>query len=220
MPLKFILVDLLICYDLGHMKVEVITFDLDGVYFVNGKGKFIESLKRLGVNEEESLRVFLRSSQMNQEYKNGRMTDEEFWSWAIDQWRLNWDWQRIVDLLIEGYEVDREVAGIVRELRNKGYKTAICSNNFPARIAGLQKKFGFLNDFDVVVLSYEVGMSKPDKRIFEELVRKSKAEPEEIIFADDNEMNLAGAREVGITTFVYEGFDKYLEQLKGLGVKL
>lgn len=200
--------------------IKVITFDLDGVYFPNGKVNFISALGKLGISEDEAKRVFLKSPQMNQEYKNGKMTDEEFWSWAVSEWKLNQSWQEIVRLMIDGYDVNESVVTTVRGLREKGYKTAICSNNFPARVNGLQQKFGFLDNFDVAVFSFEVGASKPNKKIFEELVKKSQVEPSAIVFADDNPDNLIGAKEVGITTFLYEGFEKYLEQLKSEGVKV
>ena len=70
------------------MEIKVITFDLDGVYFPNGKANFISALVKLGVNEDEAKRVFLKSSQMNQDYKNGTMTDEQFWTWALKEWKL------------------------------------------------------------------------------------------------------------------------------------
>lgn len=200
------------------MEIKVITFDLDGVYFPNGKANFIKSLENLGVSEDEAKRIFLKSPQMNQEYKNGKMTDEEFWLWAVSEWKLNLSWKEVVDLMIEGYDVDDNVVSTVKQLREAGYKTAICTNNFPARISGLQERFSFLNDFDVIVLSYEVGESKPSKKIFEELVKKSGVEAGSIVFADDNSDNLDGAKDVGITTFLYEGFEKYLGQLKSVGV--
>ncbi len=200
--------------------MRVITFDLDGVYFPNGKANFIAALGKLGVSEEEAKRVFLKSGQMNWQYKNGKMTDAEYWSWAVAEWGLNLAWQEIVDKLIDGYDVDEKVVEAVKLLRKKGYKTAICSNNFPARVNGLQKKFGFLDNFDVAVFSFEVGASKPDIKIFEALVNKAQTEAKLIVFADDSSDNLAGAREAGITTFLYEGFDKYLEQLKSVGVEL
>lgn len=202
------------------METKVITFDLDGVYFPNGKSNFINSLGNLGVNEDEAKRVFLKSSQMNLEYKNGKMTDEEFWTWAVSEWKLIMNWQEVTKLLIDGYDVDENVVTVVRTLRENGYKTAICSNNFPARINGLQEKFGFLNDFDATALSYEIGESKPSKKIFEALVSKSGVKPSSIIFADDNPDNLAGAKEVGITTFLYEGFDQYMKQLHSVGVRV
>ena len=42
--------------------IKAITFDLDGVYFPNGKANFIKALVNLGVAEDEAKRVFFRSS--------------------------------------------------------------------------------------------------------------------------------------------------------------
>ncbi len=201
------------------MEIKVITFDLDGVYFPNGKANFISALVKLGVNEDEAKRVFLKSSQMNQDYKNGTMTDEQFWTWALKEWKLKIDWRELPKLMVDSYDVDENIVNIVKEVRKNGYKTAICTNNFPARINGLQERFGFLDNFDIKVLSYQVGFSKPDRKIFEALVEKSQVEASEIVFADDNPESLSGAKEVGITTFLYEGFDKYLAQLESVSVK-
>jgi len=200
--------------------IKVITFDLDGVYFPNGKANFISALGEMRIPEDEAKRVFLKSPEMNQKYKNGKMTDAQFWSWAVSEWKLDRSWQDIVKLMIDGYDVNENIVTIVKNLRSKGYKTAICSNNFPARVNGLQEKFVFLDNFDVKVFSYEVGESKPSRKIFEELVKQSQVEASAIVFADDNPDSLSGAKEVGITTFLYEGFDKYLEQLKSVGVNI
>ena len=202
------------------MGVNVITFDLDGVYFPNGKANFISALGKLGVSEDEAKRVFLQSPQMNVFYKNGKVTDETYWTWAVNQWKLNLPWQDLVKLMIEGYDVDEGIVFTVKELRKDGKRTAICSNNFPARINSLQEKFGFLDNFDIHVFSYQVGVSKPDPRIFQELVKKSEVQANQIVFADDNQANLEGAKQVGITTFLYEGFAKYLDQLRSVGVKI
>ena len=124
----------------------------------------------------------------------------------------------IVDLLIKGYETNPDAVEYVKKVRQAGYKTVICSNNFPARINGLQQRFGFLDDFDVIVLSYEVGVAKPDKGIFEVLVRKSGVEPSEIVYSDDDETKMVGAKELGINTFLYTNFPDFVKHLEGLGV--
>lgn len=200
--------------------IKAITFDLDGVYFPDGKAKFIKKLGELGVSEDEAKRVFLKSDQMNEQYKNGKMTDNEYWSWAAQEWKLDKSPQELIDILINSYSVDDKVVATVKKVRAKGYKTLVCTNNFPARIGGLQKRFHFLNNFDAAVSSHEVGVNKPDKKIFEELVMRSGVKPEEIVFADDNPVNLSGAKDLGITTFLYENFDQFIQQLKELGVNL
>ena len=200
--------------------IKAITFDLDGVYFPSGKTNFINTLGGLGVSSDEAKRVFLKSDQMNQLYKNGKMTDGEFWRWAAQEWRIEKTPEELTQLLVAGYDVDEKVVSVVKQVRANEYKTLICSNNFPARINGLQARFGFLDNFDAAIFSYNVGASKPSRIIFQELVKKSGVQAEEIVFADDNPDNLAGAKEVGVATFLYEGFDKFLEQLRLSGVKV
>ncbi len=85
---------------------------------------------------------------------------------------------------------------------------------------GLQQKFGFLDNFDAAVFSYEIGASKPSETIFQELIKRSGVPAETIVFADDNPANLEGAKKLGMNIFLYEGFEKFVKQLKNLGVKI
>lgn len=198
--------------------IKTICFDLDGVYFLNGKSNFISALKEKGISEDEAKRVFLKSDEMNKQYKVGTMSDEEYWTWALKEWNLEMSVKEITDLLIAGYEVNQSAVDYVKKVRAAGYKTAVCTNNFPARINGLQKRFGFLDDFDVQVFSYQVGVVKPNKQIFEKLVELSSVQPDEIFYSDDDNNAVTAANEVGISTYFYENFDGFLSKLKNLGV--
>lgn len=200
--------------------IKAITFDLDGVYFVNGKSNFIRNIVKLGVSEPEAKRVFLESDEMNHQYKEGKMTDEEYWSWAGKEWKLNKTPKELSELLISGYEVDPNVVDTVKKVRVKGYKTLICTNNFPARINGLQERFKFLDDFDGKAISYEVGSSKPDKEIYQKLIDVSGSKAEEIVYADDHQENIVAAQELGINAFFYDGFEGFIKKLRDLGVKI
>lgn len=200
--------------------IKAITFDLDGVYFVNGKSNFIYNLNKLGVPDEDAKKVFLQSDQMNKDYKTGKLTDEEFWTWAADEWKLNKNPADLIKLLISGYEVNNEVVETVKKVRKNGYKTLICTSNFPARINGLQERFNFLDNFDAWALSYEVGFNKPAKELFEKLVEKSGVKADEIVFADDHQESVDSAKKVGIEAFYFEGFEKFILRLKQFGVKL
>lgn len=198
--------------------IKAITFDLEGVYFVNGKSNFIKRIVELGVSEEEAKRVFLDSDEMKKLYKTGKWSDEEYWQWATKEWGINKTVEEITEMYVAGSQVDDRVEAVVKKVRELGFKTLICTDNFPARINGLQKRFGFLDNFDVAVLSYEVGATKSSQEIYLELIKRAGVLPEEIVFADDDEKKLVCAKELGINTFVYEDFEQFLEELKRLGV--
>lgn len=200
--------------------IKAITFDLDGVYFPDGKANFIAALQKHGVPEAEAKRVFLKSDEMNNRYKLGKMTDDEFWTWAVKEWGLDATPQELINLLIASYSVDTHVAAVVKSARNHGYKTLICSNNFPARVNGLNERFHFLDNFDVAVFSYQVGAVKPSEAIFTELIKQSGESAASIVFADDDAEKLTGAEALGIQTFLYVNFEHFTNKLEELGITL
>ena len=200
--------------------IKAICFDLDGVYFLDGKANFIAELEKLGISNEEAKRVFLKSDEMNKQYKHGTLTDEQYWTWALGEWKLDKSVNDIVDLLIQGYKINEPAVDYVKKIKQAGYKPVICSNNFPARIKGLDQRFNFLAAFDAAMFSYECGISKPNRAIFEELVKRSQVLPTEIVYSDDDETKMSGAQELGINTVVYTNFENFVAYLNTHGVNV
>lgn len=199
--------------------IKAICFDLDGVYFTsNGFSSFKKAIETLGV-EYKDIEYILHKKPMLQ-FKKGEIDEETFWKNAVDYWKIDKSPQELINLLPQGYEINPEVDSLVHTVRKNGYKTCICSNNFTTRIKKLEEKFNFLKDFDAYVFSYEVGVTKPNREIFEELVKRAEVNPNELVYSDDSEDKLKGALELGINAFVYESFDQFKKELVNLGVTL
>ncbi len=199
--------------------IKAVCFDLDGVYFTSkGFSSFKESIMDLGVSKENVDHILHGEPMMK--FKRGETKEEVFWKETIDYWGISKTIEELMGLLVSGYEIDQSVSEVAKKVRENGYKTCICSNNFVTRIKKLEEKFGFLKDFDVPVFSYEVGITKPDKGIFEELIRRSGVLAEEIVYSDDGEDKLKGALELGINAFLYEDFEQFKKELTKLGVKI
>ncbi len=198
--------------------IRAISFDLDGVYFKNGKSNFIFNLMDLGIPESESKRVFLHSDKMNKEYKTGKISDIAFWTWALHEWKLKKTVKEITELLISGYEINEEAVEYVRSARKVGYIALVCSNNFPARVLGLDERFHFLRDFDATVFSYQVGAVKPSAEIYKELIKRSGVKPEEILMADDDPVILEEAKKLGINCIAFTDFALFTNDLERWGI--
>lgn len=70
-------------------------------------------------------------------------------------------------------------------------------------------KTDFLNKeelklFDDILLSYELGITKPDNRIFQEAAKRLAVNLDECIFIDDGEQNVQAARELGMKALLYK----------------
>lgn len=201
------------------MDKWLICFDLDGLYFT--EESFQTFKERLAPNSEKSKRdlVFALSDEMKA-FKNGTMSEEEYRERAKKELGLSYSNEEIYKILRESYEVNEKVEQLAKKLKEKWYKIWVCSNNFPTRIRELNKKFNFLDNFDVHVFSYEVGIMKPDQKIFQILVNKSGIEANKIIYSDDKEEKLQWAKSLWIQTFVFNSFDEFIQDLKNCWIEI
>jgi putative hydrolase of the HAD superfamily len=97
-------------------------------------------------------------------------------------------------------ELFPETAGVLRELKRRGYRLGVISDTFPSLKASLQalRIAGF---FKSCTASSLVGASKPDPRIFQAALKALRAKPERSVFVDDNKLNADGARAQGFVAF-------------------
>jgi putative hydrolase of the HAD superfamily len=98
---------------------------------------------------------------------------------------------------------------ILKELR-KRFRIVMLSNTNKLHIeAGAREAFAVHGTsmqelFDYCYLSYEIGMNKPDRDIFEYLLKQENVRPENCLFLDDGPKNIQTASELGIQTRLIE----------------
>jgi epoxide hydrolase-like predicted phosphatase len=189
--------------------MEAVVFDLDGVYFEGGTEKFIALLQeKYGLAEDAIKEVYLRSQEMK-DLKEGKMTDEDFWKHAIHVWNIEATRPELLQLLANSYKENPETLKLITDLRSKGVKTAVCTNNFSDRIETLNKKFHFKKNFDVFITSYEEGITKPNPEIFHILAQRLGLAPAQIVMSDDREVNVEALQKLGFQAFLYKGLDDF-----------
>jgi putative hydrolase of the HAD superfamily len=92
----------------------------------------------------------------------------------------------------------------VRTLREAGYRTALVTNNIAEFGDGWRRLIPVDELFDVVVDSCRVGLRKPDPQMFRlALEQLDGVRPEEAVFVDDFEANVAAARQIGMHGLVF-----------------
>ena len=96
----------------------------------------------------------------------------------------------------------QEQVAVVKKLRTLGIKTAIVTNVAKERLDFQRRKIdtmGLTPLFDVIVLSGEVGVHKPDRRVFDHATRYLGVANEDCIFVGDNpDGDIVGARNAGM----------------------
>jgi epoxide hydrolase-like predicted phosphatase len=70
--------------------------------------------------------------------------------------------------------------------------------------------------FDDIVLSYELGVIKPDPKIYEVAANRLKVLPSECVFIDDNPGHCNGGAKVGMKTICYKNLEQTKKDLERL----
>ena len=91
--------------------------------------------------------------------------------------------------------VEDAMLDLIRAVRRAGLRTALLSNSWGSDD---YPKHLFPELFDVVVISAEVGMRKPEERIFRHTAALLGLEPEECVFIDDVAANIVAAEAIGL----------------------
>ena len=102
-----------------------------------------------------------------------------------------------------GIELWEDSLPVVHELRDRGVKTALVSNCSHST-RPIVERLGLADAFDDIVLSFEVGLRKPDAAIYREALRRLDVEPAHAVFVDDQPDYCDGAAAVGIETYLID----------------
>jgi putative hydrolase of the HAD superfamily len=98
-----------------------------------------------------------------------------------------------------------ELWDIAAAFRARGNRTAILSNGVPEVISRVRSERPLEEWFDVVIVSCEVGVCKPDPAIYRTCLDRLRVPAEQTLFVDDRVENLRGAEGVGLQTYHFTG---------------
>lgn len=96
----------------------------------------------------------------------------------------------------------------LQSLKDKGLKVYILSNYGKQAFEVNSKKYDFLELADGMVISYQVEIVKPDPRIYEILLDKYGIDRTKAVFIDDRQLNVDGAKAVGLNAILFEDYEK------------
>jgi putative hydrolase of the HAD superfamily len=105
------------------------------------------------------------------------------------------------------------------KLKEHGLRTAILSNMGDSVLANMKREFDWLDRFDLLVWSFELGLAKPDPAIYHYLLEKLGTAPEETLFLDDKLLNVDAARALGIHALEFSTVDRLRADLIAAGLE-
>ena len=204
-------------------RVEAIISDFGGVLTSPLQESFVDLMQDSGVSLEslgKAMATIAERQGSNPlfELETGRISESAFFSAIEDELSA----QAGSAVALDGFgaryfkrlEPNERMIGYMRELRGRGYKMAICTNNIREWEAHWRAMLPVDEIFDVVVDSAFVGSRKPEPRIYELTLERLGASPEATLFIDDVEVNCEGARELGIEAIRFRSTEQAIEEIE------
>jgi putative hydrolase of the HAD superfamily len=143
-------------------------------------------------------------------YKNyfqasiGKVSSKELWNY----FGFQGEFPQIEEDYLSTVECfDEEFLEIVDSLKNN-YSLAILSNDVWEWSRQLLEKFDLMKYFDHILISGDIGLRKPERKIYLHLLQKLDCKGEECVFVDDRLNNLKTAADLGIKTIRFIRKDK------------
>ena len=93
-----------------------------------------------------------------------------------------------------------EVLEVLKKLKEKNYKLGILSNGTPSLLNELVKSNSLDNIFDDVFSIEEVGIYKPDSKVYDMPIKKYKIQKEEVAFLSANTWDVSGGGNYGYSS--------------------
>ena len=107
---------------------------------------------------------------------------------------------------------------VLADLRAAGVRLLALSNWSAETFPVARERFEFLAWFEEIVISGEVGVNKPDRRIFEHLMEHFDIEPRATLFIDDSSANVEAAEELGFGAILFTDAGALRRELVRLGL--
>jgi len=201
----------LLLFDLGNVIVRVSHAAMAGALAAHSRDPRFQDARRvltLAFDDREGLTVG---------FDEGRLSSEAFHLAVADRLRLSISFEEFARCWNAGFEENREVTALIRRLHGR-YRLMLLSNTNELHYRHLASRLPVLSLMERTFLSFELGLRKPDRAIYERVLAESGVKPEHIIYVDDIPAYTRAAADLNIQAVTFESAAQLDAALRASGV--
>lgn len=197
-------------------KFKAIGFDHTGVIAGDSARLFHEKVCHVLQIEYPEFRKVYQNH--NLDFNAGRITKKEFWTTILRELKKETFYYEVMEVVDAPRLLNNSVMQLIYDLKEKGYKLGILSNDTVEGGVVIRKDEGLEDIFDLILISAETGLAKPTVEAFTDFAEKLGVTFDELVFIDDAIFNIEAADKLGITTVKCDDPNNLRNQLEDLEV--
>jgi glucose-1-phosphatase len=182
--------------------------------------KLYETSERKTATSPDDIFEFLfdRAQGVVNIYETGRISSIEFFSRLKEHYRLVIDFEEFKNIWNPIFHENPLVSDAVLYLESKGYPVYLLSDTNELHFTYVTETFPIVHTMDEWILSYKVGVKKPEKRIYDVIFEKMDVDRNEVFYIDDIERYVEAAKGFGINGMVFRDAEGLWQMLKENGI--
>lgn len=194
-------------------KIKLVVLDGYGIIFSRGYPDTFKALSKKFKIPESKLREVIYKKYFSMAAEK-IITQKQAWQLPVEELNLPISWQELRDLHMGLMKINKPVFELVKKIR-KNYRTIMLSKNTRTQFVDTKKKHPQVwKHLDAAINTWELGLAKASKKTIYFLAKRYKVKPTEILFADDQKVNLVEAKKLGVKTIFYQNFNQFKRDLK------
>ena len=199
------------------IAVRVVLFDVGGVLVEpSGVARMLSWMGNT-VSAEELWRMWLTSPCVRA-FETGRLSPEEFAQQLIADFRLPIGTDQFLEEMTRwSVTLFPGALELIEQIPSRYLRATLCNTNV-IHWTYLMRNTGLSGAFPHHFASHLIGKIKPDADAFQHVTKTLGCEPQEVLFLDDNEMNVIGAQSVGMQSVRVRGIPEAESALVDFGV--
>ncbi len=181
------------------MSYTWVIFDLGGVVVDCEADELLHWMSRLLNRSWDEVQAIVYQPQLLGAFERGRISPQAYYRQLHQQLELPWTYEQFVQAWNSILRENRPVSQLVRQLHSR-YRLMALSNTNVLHLEHMTATMPVFSLFEGWVASCEVGVCKPDPRIYHLALQRSGVEPEQAVYIDDRPEFVKAGCEMGLTT--------------------
>lgn len=199
-------------------SIKAIVFDLGNVLIPFDYSIMINRLNKISQDlGEHYYEVYKSNYHIHREFEKGELSNEQFISINLKWLENKIDEEKFCFLYSDIFRLNEDTISLLPKLK-ANYKLFLLSNTNYIHYKFGYSHYKFLEHFDKLFLSHEVGAVKPEAKIYKAVENYSRFQPNEHLFIDDINEYVEGAKNVGWNSVQFTTHEKLLEDLKAFNI--
>lgn len=203
------------------MAIEAVIFDYGNVISLPQEGNSMDQLATIAGLDRAAMEKIVWENR--DPYDRGLLSGKEYYRTMLATVGVELDTNAMEQLVRADLEswarLNPETVNLIEDLQQRGLRTGILSNMPKDFLVLARERFPLFKKIEVGIFSCDVGYNKPERPIYEVLLKNLGIPAERTVFFDDIPANVEGGRALGIQAFLWKNPETAKDDLRQMGVR-